>query len=382
MSGGVFCIENWSGRLETPDSVQPLLDLLELNGAASALVSALQHHVSSATTCSGSPSSATTRWALALHGNPGGVYVGSQRISLETLTAWSSKVDKARALDGRGQPTDWLLNLEGKVLYLGSCASLRVSRKRLQELRKSTGAVAICGYTKSVDWFDAAAFEVLLLSALANAMDKKRHTARETVRRLWRDAKDLLENILDSCASRTGSLPRADGHAGPTAGSLARLLREKLCFVLLTLRPVVELLEADAVHFSGVGMPSEAPLEQQLVPARGVVELSRRPARQLPTTRSATCRPTEKCDGPSSRLSTSRSSSMNSVPSSRRRSKKRRSRSSFRALDAVEHDHAVGVLPCEHPLEALGEEGERGPVGASSSPKSRSSASRPASGRR
>ena len=72
-----------------------------------------------------------------------------------------------------GRPEDWVLDLTGKVLYLDSCAALRVTPQRLHNLREATGLRMICGYAKSIDWFDSAGFDVILLSALAQAMDGK-----------------------------------------------------------------------------------------------------------------------------------------------------------------------------------------------------------------
>jgi len=138
---------------------------------------------------------------LATHGTRGGVWVGNERISIETLTAWSSSIEKAPSLDGHGKPKDWVLDLSGKVLYLGSCATLDVTEERLERLREATGLVALCGYTKPVDWFASGGFDVILLSALADAMNgaRPRERVRNRIRRLWRDGGSFLETLGFRC---------------------------------------------------------------------------------------------------------------------------------------------------------------------------------------
>jgi len=45
---------------------------------------------------------------------------------------------------------------------------MRLGDRRLQEFRQRTGAQAILGYAKDVDWAESMAFEILLYNALAN----------------------------------------------------------------------------------------------------------------------------------------------------------------------------------------------------------------------
>jgi hypothetical protein len=47
------------------------------------------------------------------------------------------------------------------VLYLGSCSVQRLAKAN-QQLREQTGAIAVLGYTKAVDWYEAAGFEVMV----------------------------------------------------------------------------------------------------------------------------------------------------------------------------------------------------------------------------
>ena len=193
--GGVFCIENWSGDLRSTESVRDLLEFLDRHGAARTVhqrvstTRELGHYLSRFA------SQSSYRVAhLALHGGPGGVYVGSARMNLETLIRWST-LQEAPRLDPAGEPENWVVDLRGKVLYLGSCASLQISKPRLQELRRTTGAVAVCGYRRRVDWLEAAGFEVLLLSSLAAATSGQRHRVAEAIRRLWARSGTLMDTL-------------------------------------------------------------------------------------------------------------------------------------------------------------------------------------------
>lgn len=99
-----------------------------------------------------------------------------------------------------------MVDLRGKVLYLGSCASLRVSERRIDDLLQQTGAIAVCGYTKYVDWFESGAMDVMLLSALATATSGPRQTVRQALDRLHGRASDLLKTV--------GFVSRVPGRAG------------------------------------------------------------------------------------------------------------------------------------------------------------------------
>jgi hypothetical protein len=50
-----------------------------------------------------------------------------------------------------------------RVVYFGSCKTLRAVEEQLRGFLKKTGAAAVAGYTKDVDWVEASAFELLFL---------------------------------------------------------------------------------------------------------------------------------------------------------------------------------------------------------------------------
>ena len=154
--GGVFCVEGqWHRDLDEEGSVQPTLELLER-------IRRIRYiHKDVAT-----PDELKYflgRWALrqyadyhvgffAMHGEPGKLWL-TDRHSVDLA-------DMAEPLVGR---------CEGRRLYFGSCSVMRFSDSELREFLMTTGAAMVCGYTRSVDWVEAAAFETVLLDVLANS---------------------------------------------------------------------------------------------------------------------------------------------------------------------------------------------------------------------
>ncbi len=154
--GGVFCVEGqWHRNLDEEGSVQPTLDLLERLRRIRyihkdvATPDELEYFLG--------------RWALrqyadyhvgffAMHGEPGKLWL-TDRHSVDLA-------DVAEPLAGR---------CEGRRLYFGSCSVMRFSDSELREFLMTTGAAMVCGYTRSVDWVEAAAFETVLLDVLATA---------------------------------------------------------------------------------------------------------------------------------------------------------------------------------------------------------------------
>lgn len=195
MTGGVFCIESWSGQITHRSTVRPLLEFVAQDEGLRFVHQRIEtapelHHYLSRFAALESYGVAY----LAMHGEAGGVWTGGTRVALERLGDWS-RLGGRRSLDGAPGTAD----LAGKVLYLGSCATLRRQQRRMAELRKRTGAVAICGYTRNVDWYESAAFEVMLLPVLAHATSGQRNTVVASLRRLSRTAGDLMGELGFVC---------------------------------------------------------------------------------------------------------------------------------------------------------------------------------------
>lgn len=149
---GVFCLEgDWSDHLADKSSVRPLLEVLEPMAKVPFIhrdvgtPAELEHYLRKWT---------QKRYAnyflayLAFHGTPGNLAVGRHDVSLADLEA---------VLAGR---------CDGRVVYFAGCSILDIDQGEIDGFRKATGARAVCGYVKDVDWLVAAAFELLLIEAL------------------------------------------------------------------------------------------------------------------------------------------------------------------------------------------------------------------------
>jgi hypothetical protein len=105
-----------------------------------------------------------------MHGEAKRLYVTDrQTVDLDTVAA---------TLEGR---------CDGKRLYFGSCSVLRASDAVLTDSPRTTGAAMLCGYTRNVDWVEAAAFDLALLDYLAtgdrvNAAERAMRSTRQPER--------------------------------------------------------------------------------------------------------------------------------------------------------------------------------------------------------
>lgn len=157
---GVFCLEgSWDYSLDSRLSIESALRLLERNQTIRLV------HRDVATR--GEFDHYVDRWLrrelkgydflyLGFHGTPKTLYVGDE----EQLT-----LDEfAELIDGR---------CGGKVLYFASCKVLAADDDTLTDFCRRTGAKAVAGYTRDVDWVEAAAFELLLVSDLVRARNMK-----------------------------------------------------------------------------------------------------------------------------------------------------------------------------------------------------------------
>ena len=86
---------------------------------------------------------------FAFHGEKGQISPGGGNVSLEDLDDW---------INGRAQ---------GRTIYFSSCSTLDLETKRIKSFLRSTKAKAVVGFTKNVNWVESAAFDLILLDALA-----------------------------------------------------------------------------------------------------------------------------------------------------------------------------------------------------------------------
>lgn len=151
---GVFCLEGaWERRLDDRTSVLPSLELLERRGNIRYIhrdvgtEDELYHYLRK---WSQRGYSAYGVLYFAFHGVRGGIKVGRGTVPLSEL---------ADKLQGTAA---------GRVIYFGSCSVMR-DRDAVADFHKETGAKAIVGYRKDVDWVESAAFDLMLLSSLTGS---------------------------------------------------------------------------------------------------------------------------------------------------------------------------------------------------------------------
>ena len=149
---GIFCIEGlWDPDLRVSSSVEPLLDLLNLN----ALISYI--HMDAAT--HEEFEFYVRKWLqkrydeypilyIASHGSESGIKVGRDAYSIEAL---------ADLLAGK---------CANRIIVFSSCSTLRIRKRVLRGFLKKTEALAVCGYRVDVDWLRSTAFELLLFSQI------------------------------------------------------------------------------------------------------------------------------------------------------------------------------------------------------------------------
>lgn len=151
---GVLCLEGpWSAKLTDRSTVRPLLEVLEEQKLIryayrdAVTVAEFEQYMLQWT----QNQYADHGFAyLAFHGDPGGFWIGRRFYTLETL---------AELCEGR---------LAGRTLYFGACATLKINEETAREFLRMTGARALCGYTKDVDWVESAAFEMILIRTVTN----------------------------------------------------------------------------------------------------------------------------------------------------------------------------------------------------------------------
>lgn len=149
---GAFCLEGeWSSDLRSRWSVEPILQLLE----RLEYLTAIHRDVASKAELT----YYLGKWVqrgyaayevlyLACDGAAGELALGRDWITFDEL---------AEVLEGR---------CAGRTLYFSACLTLDISDDMLMAFVSRTGAKAVVGYEKPIDWLESAAFECLLLERL------------------------------------------------------------------------------------------------------------------------------------------------------------------------------------------------------------------------
>jgi hypothetical protein len=156
---GIFCLEgDWWGKLHKGSSVEPILDLLHqwdpyyvpYVRRDVATRAEFEYYIS--------------RWAqkrmaaypilyLAFHGKSSEVTIGDHR-RIENRVTIAELGDMLEA------------KCHGRMIYFGSCQTLDLHGNSIQAFLRKTGALAVCGYRRDVEWLDSTAFELVMMSAM------------------------------------------------------------------------------------------------------------------------------------------------------------------------------------------------------------------------
>lgn len=154
---GIFCLEtDWEGVARAP-SIFSVLGILR---SSPLRIPSIHRHVAT----QDSFHHYLEKWVqvqhgrypilyLALHGVEGEVQFGDLRRRDNHVTF----DELEEVLKGR---------CRGRVLHFSSCKTLVVSEPRVQRFLKATGAVAVSGYRRDIDWIRSAIFDLALLAGL------------------------------------------------------------------------------------------------------------------------------------------------------------------------------------------------------------------------
>lgn len=156
---GVLCLEgDWEESLESRLSVESALRLLE----RAELIRLIHRDIGTYAEFE----YYVDRWLdgelkgydfayFGFHGTANTLCVGGRDVSLAAL---------AELIDGR---------CTGKTLYFASCRGLAAADETLMAFCKQTRARAVAGYTRNIDWVEAAVFELLMVSDLTYSANMK-----------------------------------------------------------------------------------------------------------------------------------------------------------------------------------------------------------------
>ena len=186
---GVFCLEEpaWFGNIKDKTSIEPVLRLLE--NSSGYRVPCLHFDVATreefdfyVKKWSGKSIGETHPILyLGFHGERDEIYVGEGRDNHVSLD------DLAECLDDK---------CKGRIIHFGSCATVDVHGHRLNAFLRRTGALAVCGYRKDVEWVESAAFDLLLLGGLQWESFRRTDSMKNFADKLIRDGAPGLSRKL------------------------------------------------------------------------------------------------------------------------------------------------------------------------------------------
>ena len=141
---------------------------------------------------------------LSYHGSQGTVSLREDHdIDWNDKDTWNESVvtldEISRRLEDR---------CENRVIHFSSCSSLDVTHSDISDLVDKTGASAVSGYTKEVDWIEAMSFELIYMKRIQEAPH-----INLTPRIMWDVDEELrtkLEDVVPYLDEDEGFLPIRD----------------------------------------------------------------------------------------------------------------------------------------------------------------------------
>jgi hypothetical protein len=144
----VFCIEGyWTNNLKSRTSIKSALDFLESNSQikyihrSAATIDQVDYLMKESLLQSYKEYSIIY---LASHGYPGEIKFGKRKIiTMEEI---------AEMIEGKAND---------KIIHFGSCSTLNVPGKRIRRFLDKTGALAVSGYTREIDFVPSTFLDIL-----------------------------------------------------------------------------------------------------------------------------------------------------------------------------------------------------------------------------
>ncbi len=152
---GIFCLEGgWSDSLTDRTTIEPQLRMLENMREADVIhrdVATREELAYYLVKWSQKKYVSYSLAYLAFHGRSGRLDLGRDEVTLAELAEIAGP------------------RLDGRTVYFGSCSVMAANDQELMAFCRDTGAKAVVGYTKVIDFLEAAAFDFILLPKLLNA---------------------------------------------------------------------------------------------------------------------------------------------------------------------------------------------------------------------
>lgn len=173
----IFCLEgDWNENLKHRSSILPALELLELNNDIQTIYKTCASYEEFKTRIEQILSDDRKYKYfeiiyLAFHGSKSNLYMGKERVSLKKI---------AESFENK---------LQGKIIHIGSCKTLSDEREAYCFLNK-TGAKAIAGYSKNVDFISSTVTDILFFDLCQNY--ERMHTIKTNMAKKYGDLGQAL----------------------------------------------------------------------------------------------------------------------------------------------------------------------------------------------